>query len=256
MAPVPVFVINLDGSDDRLASASAQLGAAGLAFERLPAFDGRSLRPEEFPDYDARAAQRYMGRPLRGGEIGCYLSHLRAARRVAEGAAPFGIVLEDDMELVSGAAEILAQMIGWLSARPIDWDLVNLGPNKHKIYTPLAHFGDPQAGHALTRAHYFPMMTSGLLWSRQGAQAFVAGHGRIFAPVDNYFRHWLTRSDRGLAVWPPIVRTTGVESDIFAGNVSRSREGRHPLYGLIKQRRLLTDKILARWHKHAFRQQT
>ena len=78
---VAVYLINLDGSDDRLREASGQLESAGVTFERVAAFDGRGLRIEEFPDYDAKGARSYMGRPLRGGEIGCYLSHLECACR-------------------------------------------------------------------------------------------------------------------------------------------------------------------------------
>lgn len=249
MTTLPIFLINLDGSDERLSAATAQLDAAGLTFERLPAFDGRKLRVDEFPDYDAKAAIRYLGRPMRGGEIGCYLSHLRAAKRIVDSGVPFGIVLEDDMCLPPGAAQTLQSLLAWLEANPIDWHLINLGPNKHKISTPLARFETANGCHTVTRAHYFPITTTGLLWNRAGAQAFVAGHESIFAPVDNYFRHWLTRSDRGLAVWPPLITTTGAESEITSGPVKRSIEDRHPLYGFRKQKRLLIDKALAVWHK-------
>ena len=244
----PIWIINLDGSDARLAQAARQLDAAGLPFERLPAFDGRGLSVGEFPDYDPERALAYMGRPLRGGEIGCYLSHLEAARRIATGAAPIGIVLEDDMALSPAAGEVLRELVSWAAPRASEWDLINLGPNKHKIYTPLASIGG--GARSVTRAHYFPMTTTGLVWSRAGAQAFVAAHETIFAPVDNFFRFWLTRTDRGLAVWPPLVRTTGAESQIDAAPRARSREGRHPLYGLIKQRRLMADKLLALRHKY------
>lgn len=249
MTTLPIFLINLDGSDERLSAATAQLDAAGLTFERIPAFDGRNLRIDEFPAYDAKAAMRYMGRPMRGGEIGCYLSHLKAAQRIVDSGTPFGVVLEDDMSLSPDAASILQRLVEWLEAHPQDWDLINLGPNKHKIFTPLAQFQTAIGCHTLTRAHYFPMTTTGLLWSRAGAQAFVEGHQSIFAPVDNYFRHWLTRNDRGLAVWPPLITTTGAESEITAGAVKRSAKDRHPLYGLLKQKRLLADKALATWHK-------
>lgn len=244
---LPVLVINLEGSEARLASARAQLEAAGLEFQRLPAFDGRGLTPDAFPDYDPQAARAHMGRPLRGGEIGCYLSHLAAARRIAEGTAPVAVVLEDDMRLTPEAAEALRALVDWAARASTDWDVINLGPNKHKIFTPLA---DLPSGHRLTRAHYFPMTTTGLMWSREGAAAFVAAHHRIWAPVDNYFRHWQTRRGRGLAVWPPLVTTSGAESEISAASgPKRSAEGRHPLYGFIKQRRLLTDKLIALAHK-------
>ena len=246
----PVFLINLDGSDERLRSASMQLDAAGMSFQRVPAFDGRELTIDRFPDYDAESARHYLGRPMRGGEIGCYLSHLDCARRFLATGAPCGVVLEDDMQLLPGFTDGLQQVLDWLSARPVDWDLVNIGANRHKIFTVLYGFDVGGSHHDLTLAHYFPMTTTGVIWSRKGAQAFVMGHRTIWAPVDNYFRWWQTRADRGLAVWPPLVTTTGAESEIAdAGANRRSVAGRHPLYGLMKQRRLLTDKLIALRHK-------
>lgn len=254
MPPVPVYLINLDGSDDRLRSATAQLAAEGLAFERVPAFDGRALTRDQFPGYDHAAAMRYMGRPMRGGEIGCYLSHLDCARRFLATGAPVALVLEDDMKLLPGFAEALAQVLTHADRVRPGWEIVNLGAPGHKIFTPVHGFAVRGRRHALTLAHYFPMTTTGLVWSRDGARAFVADHGRIFAPVDNYFRHRFTRRDTGLAVWPPIVTTTGAESEISPDRgPRRSAQGRHLLYGLIKQRRLLTDKLIAIGSRRAAR---
>ena len=247
---LPIYLINLDGSDERLRSASAQLDKVGLPFQRVPAFDGRKLTIDQFPDYDARAALHYMGRPLRGGEIGCYLSHLDCARRFLQSGESYGIVLEDDMQLAPGFAEGIAQVVGWLSLHLEDWDLVNIGADSHKIFTVLHHFSAGGSRHALTAAHYFPMTATGLIWSRPGAQNFVSDHRTIWAGVDNYFRWWQTRAGRGLAVWPPLVRPSGVESVIAPETgADRSAAGRHPLYGLMKQRRLLTDKLIALRHK-------
>ena len=75
------LVINLDGSNDRWQSVSAQLNCADISFERLAAADGRIEPPKNVTDYDANGAKRYMGRALVGGEIGCYHSHLAAAKR-------------------------------------------------------------------------------------------------------------------------------------------------------------------------------
>lgn len=250
MSNPPVFLINLDGSHDRLHRATLQLAAQEMEFTRVPAFDGRKLTLDQFPDYDHDRAMAYMGRPLRGGEIGCYLSHLTAARQFLATEAPCGLVMEDDLNLVPGFAEAVAQVMDWLSARPENWDLIHLSPNRHKIFTAVYGFRAAGQYHDLTRAHYFPMTTTALIWSRAGARAFVDNHRSIWAPVDNYFRHWQTRADRGLAVWPPLVTTTGAESEIAdAGANRRSVAGRVPLYGLIKQRRLMGDKLLALRHK-------
>jgi glycosyl transferase family 25 len=245
----PIYLINLDRSQDRLAAAKSQLDEVGLTFERMPAFDGRQMVLDwRFPDYDEKAAMAHMGRSLRSGEIACYLSHLACARKLVESGAPFGVVLEDDMRLVPGAAQLLRDLIAWAQNEGGEkWDLINLSANKHKIYTPVRAFAAAGRCHMLTRAHYFPMMAAGLLWSRTGARAFIDRHDQVFMPVDNYFRHWLTRADRGLAVWPAIVETTGAETEIFTGK--RSAEGRRPLYGLIRQRRLMTEKWIAWRHK-------
>lgn len=252
-----VYLINLDGSGDRLRSASRQLDDAGMVFERVPAFDGRALRVDEFPGYDPAGAMTYMGRPLRGGEIGCYLSHLDCTRRFLDSGADHGLVFEDDMRLMPGFAEGLGILSDWLTQHD-DWDLVNLGSPQHKIYTPVMGFQAAGKHHDLTRAHYFPMTATALIWSRRGAETFVGTHDRITRGVDNHFRHWLTRNDRGLAVWPPLVTTTGAQSDIEDGKGKRSAKGRHPLYGLIKQRRQIVNKLIAWRHKRdlARRQQT
>ena len=213
----PVYLINLDGSDERLKSATLQLNNAGLKFQRIPAFDGRQLRIEEFPDYDAKAAVSYMGRPLRGGEIGCYLSHLDCARRFLQTDAEICLVLEDDMKLQPGFSAGLQAVITWLTQNGEEWDIVNIGANRHKIYTPLHDFKAGGDHHALTHAHYFPMTTTGLIWSRAGASAFLKEHRRIFAPVDNYMRFWQTRRNRGWAVWPALVRGIAYGGDELTG---------------------------------------
>lgn len=245
-----IYLINLDGSDRRLSAASRQLTAAGMDFQRVPAFDGRQLTIDQFPDYDHAGAMQFMGRPLRGGEIGCYLSHLDAARRFVESGAPFAVVLEDDMQLTPGFADGVRQVLDWLATHPIEWDVINIGGKRHKIFTVLHGFEAGGRHHDLTWSHYFQMTTNGLIWSRQGAQAFVGEHRMIRAPVDHFLRHWQIRRDRGLAVWPALVTTTGAESEISAGGKARrSVAGRHPLYGWIKQRRLMADKLIALCHK-------
>ena len=58
------YLINLDGSDERLSSARVQLEQQGITFTRVSAFDGRGLNLAEVSDYDEAHALRYMGRKL------------------------------------------------------------------------------------------------------------------------------------------------------------------------------------------------
>ena len=105
MSGLATFLINLDGSDDRLAGATALLNGIGLPFERLAAFDGRGIPADRLPDYDPQECRRRFGRHLSGGEVGCYQSHLAAARRFLASDARFGLVLEDDLGVTAQTAQ-------------------------------------------------------------------------------------------------------------------------------------------------------
>ena len=94
-----LYVVNLDRSTDRLAETRRLFGAAGLAFERLPAVDGAALSPAErrrlCPPIRFRLANAM--RPPQAGEIGCALSHVKAWRTAFEGEAALAGIFEDDV---------------------------------------------------------------------------------------------------------------------------------------------------------------
>ncbi|MGR6430217.1 glycosyltransferase family 25 protein [Rhizobium sp. PAMB 3174] len=253
MQSLDVYVINLDGSNDRLDAISSRLAAYGVTFQRVLAFDGRKLDLSRVEDYDANGSERYMGRGLVGGEIGCYRSHLQAAERFLKSNARYLLILEDDALPLCNPVELLAKALPDLDRIDPDWRLINIGNNKLKITTSLEHYtvGDYQC--ELVAAHYFPMTTSAIVWSRLGARLFVEGHKTIFAPVDNYFRYWLTRSGHGYSFRPAPVTTTEAASQILASSgQKRQTNKRRWFYGLSKQRRLMEDKLIAFVHKKHF----
>ena len=129
------FLINLDGSDDRLNSARMQLEQQGIAFTRVSAFDGRNLNLAEVSDYDEAHAISYMGRKLKGGELGCYYSHLDCARRFLASDAAHAMVLEDDMRLTEDIMPTVEHHVNWLQGNAPDWHLLHIAANKRKIYT-------------------------------------------------------------------------------------------------------------------------
>jgi glycosyl transferase family 25 len=102
-------VINLDRSPERLATVDRGLRRAGIAYERLPAVDGRQLDlatdPEVRRSIDREAWMRRHHRNPTAADIGCYLSHLRALDRLLDQPRPLGLILEDDADV---AADFLA----------------------------------------------------------------------------------------------------------------------------------------------------
>ena len=254
MQSLAIYVINLDGSHDRLASISDKLAAYGLSFERIAAVDGRPLDLASVPDYAAARAERYMGRSLVGGEIGCYRSHLKVAETFLQSDARYALVLEDDALPLCNIETLLAKALPDLEAVDPDWRLMNIGNHKLKIASPIARYSVDGHTSELVAAHYFPMTTSAIVWSREGARLFVDEHREIFAPVDNYFRHWLTRTGHGYSFRPAPVTTTDAASQIVAASgQQRKTHKRRWYYGLAKQWRLFQDKLIAGRKKRRFR---
>ena len=92
------YLINLDRSPERLAEADAQLRAAGVAYARVPAVDGRALTAREH----RRAVNRLRyclihAGPPNVGTIGCALSHQAVYRRMMAEGVPLAAVFEDDV---------------------------------------------------------------------------------------------------------------------------------------------------------------
>lgn len=245
------YLINLDDNAERYETASYQLQKQGIEFIRVSAFDGRNLRPIDHPLYSQNKCLHYMGRELVGGEIGCYMSHLKCAELLVASNADYAVVLEDDYKATENLHEKIVATLKYLEQKKIFWTLINIGNKKLKLSSILTNINIKDDTHELHHAHYFPMTTTGLIWNKHGATEFIQSTTDIFAPVDNYFRYWLTRTNTGLAFKPPLVSTIGAQSVIDASyqNVKRKNHGRTNNYALSKQFRLWQDKLIAIWHK-------
>lgn len=241
------YLINLDGSDQRLKSATEQLEQIEWSFERVLAFDGRGKDLSSFEDYDDEQTRKNLGRSLLSSEVGCYLSHYDCAQRFLKTDADFLVVLEDDMQLTDHFKEVMKSTLDFL-AKPSDseWYLINIAAKKKKLAKDITTIKQ----HSLWHAYYFPIRGLGLIWSRQGAEDFVKTGKPITMPVDIFFQRWLSDNGKGLGIWPPLVRPLGLDSDILgtqaAQNVKRKdKEKRDLSYKAKKQKRMLQDKAAA-----------
>jgi glycosyl transferase family 25 len=120
MSPA-IYVINLERDAERLESVRGNLSALGLAFERVPAVIGKELPDwRGYVDMETYVWRNRQDEP-RPGEVGCYLSHLKAMETFLRTDAPWCVILEDDVEVLPACAEILRAL-----AEKDDWDLVKL----------------------------------------------------------------------------------------------------------------------------------
>ncbi len=204
------YLINLHDAQDRLATATAGLNREKMPYTRIEAVDGRGKPPADFPDYDPELSLKFYGRPLKSAEIGCYLSHIDCVSRFLQSDHSHCLVIEDDMVLPPDAKKSLALLVETLATTDESWDVVNLGKSGNFMATTVGMIGDQR----LYWAHYFPTTTTSLLWSRDGAAAFLDAHDKIYAPVDHYLRRFSCLRGRSLALSPPLIVPSGAESTI------------------------------------------
>lgn len=204
------YLINLARSTERLAAADAQLRAAGIAYERIEAVDGRALgwrgiwkkvRPFRF--VLARA------RPLQLGEAGCTLSHNLALRKLMDSGEPAALIFEDDVR-IDGAALREALDVVRAHARA----------DVPAIYVLSDHVGcePPPGGRGLLPAGATAFAEAYVI-TAAGARRLLHLNDPMYAPIDM----WGMWAERGIDVWrvfPIACGQTGVASDIQGGRVA------------------------------------
>lgn len=249
---VETYLINLDGSHDRLESATRQLKQQSFPFIRFPAYDGRGKSLSDFENYNDKRANQIMGRSLISSELGCYLSHVGCVQKFLETDADYLIVLEDDLEIADDFSILVKDILNYLyNRKDLDWYLINIGAKKRKLYKHITSFN----GCDLIKACYFPIRTIGLIWSRTGADAFLREGREIYAPIDNYLQSWLSKNGKGLSVWRPLVHPAGFVSDIDGipnagvnNMVRNSKDSRDISYSFRRQKRMWRDRMYALKH--------
>ncbi|HID48025.1 MAG TPA: glycosyltransferase family 25 protein [Chromatiales bacterium] len=124
-----VLVISLPHATERRASIRRQLSEQGIEFEFIDAVYGKEL-PAEALDRINRPLLRHYRRPFSPNEVGCYASHGKAYRKIAEEQIPLALILEDDALLKSD----LNQLFATIDKFTTPWELINIGsvPGKRR----------------------------------------------------------------------------------------------------------------------------
>jgi glycosyl transferase family 25 len=196
------LLINLPQSCERLALASAELTKAGISFERVDAVDGRRLQGEELARFGLGWRKRYF-QTLRPGEIGCYLSHLRALERFLASDHEIALIVEDDLHIASDAARCIHELLGLRHELPPAVNLFGARARGEVLRTLLT-------GHQLVRSTSVPRGTVAILWTRSGAKSMLQGAGALDRPIDVDRKHWWERECPPIWINPaPFVEHAG-----------------------------------------------
>ena len=120
----PSYVINLADNTARLDAVTKIMTAQDIAFERVEGVNGWALTEAEIArTYDAKRNAKEGRHPLVPAEIGCYLSHIAAWQRIADGDAAGGFIFEDDFDATAQLGPVLRALSADTAG---DWDMTKL----------------------------------------------------------------------------------------------------------------------------------
>lgn len=99
MGKIKAYIINLESSHDRYEYMQEVMRPFDcFDVEFVKAVDGRKLDSREIAAvFCQEVAKEHYGRELRGGEIGCTLSHKKCAQLLLDSSLPYALFLEDDL---------------------------------------------------------------------------------------------------------------------------------------------------------------
>ena len=212
------FILHLERATGRKPAVDSLRANLEIPSDVLPAVDGRDLGEAEVAAVYSRAVYppRYPF-ALQRPEIGAFLSHRAAWRRIVAEGLDFAAVFEDDAAIDPGE---FSGLLAFLTQRRIEWDYV---------LTPAA--GMEPRGDAIVSGDRFslvrpfapPLRAIGQLVSRTAAQRLLTMTERFDRPVDTFLQMaWITGVPLLFAA-PTPVRDVSVETG--GTTVQRSRIG-------------------------------
>ncbi|HCH70568.1 MAG TPA: hypothetical protein DE042_08885 [Colwellia sp.] len=178
------YVINLTGSDERWTVTSSRLKELGVPFERFAAIDGRLSPHPLFKRYDDNLRQKYRGRELSAGELGCFSSHFLLWQRCVELNEQI-VIMEDDIIINNSfpaAIKIAEENIERLPYLRFSGMAL-----KNRPYKKIDHLGDFD----LIDHIKGPIGTQCYVLSPKAAEKFIRYADVWFLAVDDYMdRYW------------------------------------------------------------------
>lgn len=172
---LPIYLINLDRSPDRLSFMRRQAQAFGFCFTRIAGVDGRA----GLPDWLKHA---FPEPRMTSGEVDCYASHLEVYRHMLTRGERAAIILEDDAVLDLDFCEVARRAV---ATAPQSWDVIHLQTKFKNSWRPLAKLG---WGYELIRHARLPGGSAAYAISAAGCRKLLALPVHI-RPIDMEFRY-------------------------------------------------------------------
>jgi glycosyl transferase, family 25 len=236
------FILHLERASSRAATVQSLRASMAIESEVLGAIDGAPLTPHEVNQaYARRRFRPTYPFPLTRTEVGVFLSHRLAWRRIVDDALDFAFVFEDDAEIDPPAFAALVEFV--TLERPA-WDYVLLPAQPIRNGTSVASRG----GLTLMRPDAPPLRAIAQIVSFAAAKRLLDCTLPFDRPIDTLMQMtWVTGQPVLVASPSPVrdvSRQTG-GSTVQRKSMSLAERLRHEA-----MRPIYRAQVLARYRRH------
>ena len=242
MTKPKAFILHLERAVSRKANVQALKAASAIESEVVGAIDGARLTPQEI---DAAYVRRRF-RPtypfaLTATEVGAFLSHRAAWRRIVDEALDFAFIFEDDAEIEPQA---FAALIAFVAAERQAWDYVLMPATPIQDGALVARRGEL----ALLRPDAPPLRAIAQIVSRAAAERLLERTLPFDRPVDTLLQMTWVTGQPLLVASPSPVRDVSRESG--GSTVQRRSMGLAERLRHEAMRPIYRARVLARYRRH------
>ena len=187
MSGPKAFILHLGRATSRAATVQSLRAGMAIESEVLAAVDGARLTPQEVDQaYARRRFRPTYPFPLTRTEVGVFLSHRAAWRRIVDDALDFAFIFEDDAEIDPSA---FAALVEFVTVERPAWDYVLLPAQPIRNGTPVASRG----GLALLRPDAPPLRAIAQIVSLAAAKRLLERTLPFDRPIDTLMQMtWVT----------------------------------------------------------------
>lgn len=180
-----IFIINLERRKDKFFKLKKLADIIGLEVERFIGVDGDKLTTDHLYDEGVRLIPEYENmfdqRPMRLGEVGCFLSHYKIWEHIVDYGLDEVLVLEDDIIFEHYFTQMTGEALSEARSLIKDFDLIYLGRNA------LGKDGPSIKGSKLLREPGPSLTLSGYVITFEGARKLINSKPlQKMVPVDEY----------------------------------------------------------------------
>ena len=236
------FILHLERAHSRAATVQSLRASLPLESEVLGAIDGARLTPQEVDQVYARRRFRpTYPFPLTRTEVGVFLSHRLAWRRIVDDALDFAFIFEDDAEIDPAA---FAALVEFATLERPAWDYVLLPATPIRNGTPVASRG----GLTLMRPDTPPLRAIAQIVSFAAAKRLLDRTLPFDRPIDTLMQMTWVTGQPVLVASPSPVRDVSREtggSTVQRKSMSLVDRLRHEA-----MRPIYRAQVLARYRRH------